>query len=138
MEDWISALEDEKRIGGSLSPECVAYILYGAYKYGVSGKPVDLGGVFGDQYGVLNLFLSGLYPQIDKMQNFSKGEHKGGKYNNDAIFELARQGKGPKAICEELGYDPASAKSIASNKGYKEGRILFKGSKDNSIETFGF
>ena len=132
MEDWISALENDPKLGGSMNETAIAYLLYGLYKYGVSGEKIDLGEVFGQNAGVLNFVLMGLYPQIDKMQNFSKGEHKGGKYNNEAIKELAIQGCGPKEICERLGYDPSVAKSISTNRFYKEGREIRK----NSIKTY--
>jgi hypothetical protein len=126
MADWIKSLIDDSKVGAGMNETCVAYVLYGVFQYGVYGEKVDLGATFGQQFGVLNYVLSTLYPQIDKMQNFSKGEHKGGKYDNDAIKELAMQGLGPKAICEQLGYDPAIAKSISTNRGYKEGKEIFK------------
>lgn len=137
MEDWITDLENDPRLGSSINETTTAYLLYGLYKYGVSGENVDLGAIFGPQFGVLNFVLSSLCSQMDRIRNFSKGEHKGGKYDNDAIRELASQGLGPKEICEKLEIDPAKAKSLASNKGYKEGRDYFK-SKQGKFDTFGF
>ena len=126
MEDWIKSLENDPIIGSTINETAVSMILYGLYQYGVSGEKVDLGEVFGKQFAVYNYALLGLYPQVDKMQKYSKGVNKGGKYDNDAIKELAMQGLGPKAICEQLGYDPAIAKSISTNRGYKEGKEIFK------------
>lgn len=137
MEDWIKSLENDPIIGGTINETAVSMILYGLYQYGVTGEKVDLGKVFGKQFAVYNYALLGLYPQVDKMQKYSKGVNKGGKYDNDAIRELASQGMGPKAICEKLGYDSASAKSISSNKGYKDGREEYK-NREKGVETFGF
>lgn len=137
MEDWIKSLENDPIIGSSINETAVSMILYGLYQYGTTGEKVDLGAVFGQQFAVYNYALLGLYPQVDKMQKFSRGVHKGGKYDDEAIRELASKGLGPKAICIKLGYDPVAAKSISSNKGYKDGREEYK-NRDNKVETFGF
>ena len=115
MDEWIKDLQEDPKLGRALNDEGVACILYGLYKYNVTGEKVDLGGIFGGSYSVLNFVMPGLYTQIDKMKGLNKGEKKSGKYDNEAIKELAMRGYGPKAICEELGYDLSLAKSLASN-----------------------
>ena len=141
MDEWIKALQEDKNLGGSLNAEGIACILYGLYEYNVSGERPDLGAIFGGNYGILNFAMPGLYTQIDKMKGINRGQ-KTSKYDNEAIQELASLGFGPKDICERLGIDPSKAKSLASNKGYKAGRAIYKGQeqedKENPPGTFGF
>ena len=138
LEDWIEDLKKDKNLSSGMTPYSEAYILYALYKYNISGEQVDLGEVFGAPNGILNFVLPGLYTQIDKIKGTHKGVTKASKYDNEAIEELAASGMGPKAICDELGLDPAKAKSLSSNKGYKAGRERFLAKEKLIPQTFGF
>lgn len=141
MDEWIKSLQEDKNLGGSINAEGIACILYGLYQYNLTGERPDLGTIFGGNYRILNFAMPNLYTQIDKMKGINKGQ-KTSKYDNDAIQELAALGFGPKDICEKLGIDPSKAKSLASNKGYKAGRAIYKGldqeTKENPPDTFDF
>lgn len=137
LEDWIEDIKNDKNLAGGINEQAIAYILYALYQYNVTGEQVDLGAIFGGAAGILNFVVSGLYSQVDKIKGVHKGS-KGSKYDNEAIEELAASGMGPKAICEELGLDPAKAKSLSSNKGYKAGRDRYLAKEKPSPQTFGF
>ena len=116
QKDWYEAIVNDKYV--KTSPQEMAYILYAAMQYAFNdGEPIDLGEVFGAEFGGLNRSMANIYGQMDRIRNYEKGK-KEGAYDNDAIYELRMEGKKGKEICQILGIPLSKEKSLSSTKGW--------------------
>ena len=71
QKDWYEVIMNDQYV--KTSPQEMAYILYAAMQYAFNdGKPIDLGEVFGSQYGGLNRAMPNIYGQMDKIKNYEK------------------------------------------------------------------
>ena len=135
--DWFNEIWEDENIG-DLSEQEKAYIVYAAVQYGFSSEKINIGAIFGNEFKYLNMAMPNIYGQIDRVAEYSQtlnGNKVSQKYDDEAIKELRLQGFKAKEICEQLGYDPAKANSLTSNKGWKEaGEILKKKAAEGPSE----
>ena len=120
QKDWYEAIMNDQYV--STTPQEMAYILYAAMLYAFSGKPVDLGEIFGAEFRGLNRSMPNIYGQMDKIQNYQRNKGADDKYDNEAIYRLRMQGKKGSEICEILGYPPDKERSLSSTKGWIKAR----------------
>jgi len=120
LEQWFDSLMGDELAG--IGEKEMGAILYAAAAYCFKGEKIDIGVVFGEEYGNLNGVMSGLYPQIDNIVGYVAGGAVGGrvKYGADEVYDLLKQGKSVKEVAEVLGMEPAKSRSLYSNPGYKK------------------
>lgn len=129
MKTWYDSVKGDKF--NATTDQEMAYVLFAAYQYAVTGTPIDLGDVFGPEFRGLNRCMPNIYDQMDRIDNWGReNSGKNQKYDPDAIYRLAKLGRTQKEICEELGYDVSKYRSISSNKGWlrakaEEGTEIF-------------
>ena len=120
QKDWYENIINDKYV--KTSPQEMAYILYAAMQYAFNGgNPIDLGEVFGPEFGGLNRSMANIYGQMDKIKNYEKIKNEE-KYDNDEIYRLRIEGKTGKEICQILGYSLEREKSLSSTKGWIKAR----------------
>ncbi len=116
MSKWLKDIKEDQNL--ELSEQELAYIVYAAVKYGLEGEKLNLGEVFGKEFKYLNIAMPNIYGQIDNIQGYDLGRRT--KYDSEKIKELKLKGYTAVQICEELGYDKSKARSLTSNKGWRE------------------
>ena len=120
QKDWYEAIMNDKYV--KTTPQEMAYILYAAMQYSFNGgEPIDLGEVFGPQFGGLNRSMANIYGQMDKIRNYEKGKNEE-KYDNDMIYQLRMEGKKGREICQILGLPLDRERSLSSTKGWIRAR----------------
>ena len=130
LQEWFNELANDEFTPAS--PEELAYILYAATRYSWFREKTNFEEVF--DRADLNKIMTTYYAQIDRITGYRENSGKNNqKYDNEAVKALAAKGLSQKAICMELGYDVSKARSLSSNSGYREGREIFKNSKDLSV-----
>ena len=139
MKKWIDDIREDENL--DVSEQELAYIVYAAVSYGVTGDKINLGDTFGKEFKYLNYAMSNIYGQIDNIQSY--GEEKKAsilKYDSDAIYALRMQGYTAKEICIEFGYPIEKANNITSNKGWvragqdlKELKVQKSGNSGKSV-----
>ena len=119
LEQWFDSLMGNELAG--IGEKEMGAILYATAAYCFRGEKIDIGAVFGEEYGALNGVMGSLYPQIDNIAGYVPGGTVGGhiKYGEDEVYNLLKQGKSVKEVAECLGMDPAKSRSLYSNPGYK-------------------
>ena len=118
QKDWYEAIANDKYV--STTPQEMAYILYAAMQYAFNdGNPIDLGEVFGKEFGGLNRSMPNIYGQMDRIRNYEKGKSSD-TYDHEAIYRLRMEGKKGKEICQILGYPLEKERSLSSTKGWKK------------------
>lgn len=123
MAKWFADVREDPYL--ELTEQDMAYIMYATIQYGLTGEKTNFGEIFGDGYRALSMAMPNIYGQIDNIQHYNEGVGTV-KYDKDAIKELSSQGMTAKQVCEALGYPLDKAKSITSNKGWIEGRKMWK------------
>ena len=132
LQEWFNELANDEFTPAS--PEELAYILYAATRYSWFREKTNFEEVF--DRADLNKIMTTYYAQIDRITGYRENSGKNNKkYDNEAVKALAAKGLSQKAICMELGYDVSKARSLSSNSGYREGREIFKNSKDLSVSN---
>lgn len=132
QKDWYEVIMNDQYV--KTSPQEMAYILYAAMQYAFNdGKPIDLGEVFGSQYGGLNRAMPNIYGQMDKIKNYEKNKNKE-KYDNDAIYQLRMEGKTGKEICQILHYPLEAERSLSSTKGWIKAKEDLKKMNTESLQ----
>lgn len=136
MKKWIDDIRADENL--DMTEQEIAYVVYAAVTYGVTGEKINHGEIFGKEFKHLNYAMPNIYGQIENIQNY--GEEKKAtilKYDADAIYELRIKGYTAKEICLELGYPVEKANNITSNKGWvrankelKEQKIQKSGNSD--------
>ena len=120
QKDWYEAIVNDKYV--NTTPQEMAYILYAAMQYAFNdGVPIDLGDVFGKEFGSLNRSMPNIYGQMDKIRNYEKGKSED-KYDNDMIYQLRMEGKKGREICQILGLPLDRERSLSSTKGWIRAR----------------
>lgn len=136
MKKWINDIRADENV--DMTEQEIAYVIYAAVNYGLSGEKINHGEIFGKEFKHLNYAMPNIYGQIDNIQNY--GEEKKAtvlKYDADAIYELRMKGHTAKEICLELGYPVEKANNITSNKGWvranQELKIQKSGNSGKSV-----
>ena len=139
QKDWYEAIVNDKYV--STTPQEMAYILYAAMQYAFNdGNPIDLGEVFGKEFGGLNRSMPNIYGQMDRIRNYERGKSSD-TYDHEAIYRLRMEGKKGKEICQILGYPLEKERSLSSTKGWKRAAkdkaegIILKDIEDTEICT---
>ncbi len=135
MKKWIEDIRADENL--DMTEQEIAYVVYAAVNYGLTGDKINHGELFGKEFKHLNYAMPNIYGQIDNIQNY--GEEKKVtvlKYDADAIYGLRMQGLTAKEICISLGYPVEKANNITSNKGWvranQELKIQKSGKSGNS------
>jgi len=134
MKKWIDDIVNDENLD-DINEQKIAYILYAAVMYGFSGEKINIGAVFGKEFGVLNYAMSNIYGQIDNIKNYDPSDGNNIKYDSETIKELRLKGYKAKEICIELGYPADKAKSLTSNKGWIEAGKILKEQKEKSVQN---
>lgn len=130
QKDWYEAIINDKYV--KTSPQEMAYILYAAMQYAFNdGSPIDLGEIFGIEFGGLNRSMANIYSQMDKIKNYEKNKGES-TYDDEAIYKLRMEGKTGKEICKILNIPLDKEKSLSSNKGWVKAREEMKAKKKNT------
>lgn len=139
MKKWIEDIRADENL--DMTEQEIAYVVYAAVNYGLTGDKINHGELFGKEFKHLNYAMPNIYGQIDNIQNY--GEEKKAsilKYDSDAIYALRMQGYTAKEICIELGYPTEKANNITSNKGWvragqdlKELKVQKSGNSGKSV-----
>ena len=120
QKDWYESIINNPYV--KTSPQEMAYILYAAMQYAFNdGAPIDIGEVFGPEFGGLNRDMPNIYGQMDKIKNYEKGK-KEDVYDHEAIYKLRMEGKTGKEICLALGYSLSKVNSLTTTKGWKKAK----------------
>ena len=125
MKKWINDIVEDPNVDAS--EQDLAYIIYAAYVYGTTGEKINIGEVFGKEFKMLNMIMPNIYGQIDNIKNYDPSDGRNAKYDADAIRECRLRGLTAKETCIELGYPEAKARSITTNKGWKEAGEILRG-----------
>lgn len=131
MSKWFEDIKDDPNI--DVTDQDLAYLIFAAAQYGFYGVKVDLGATFGREFRGLNMCMSNIYGQIDRIKGYDPREGKL-KYDHEKIKELRLQGLTAKEICEELGIPQEKAKSLSTTKGWLEAKKLLESNAEGYTE----
>ena len=125
VKTWIEEIENDQYL--NMSKVEISYITYATCRYIWYNEKTNMSEFFGEEYKNLNLAMSNIYSQVDKIKNYRKDDVENNiKYDSEKIKELRLKGYTAKEICVELGYPESKSKSLTSNKGWKEANIELK------------
>lgn len=115
----------------------MAYILFAAAQYAFNKEKINIGEVFGKEFKGLNRSMPNIYSQMDRIKIWTEEQGKiNVKYDADAIKELKVNNPTmtAKQICIELGYPEENARSLTSNKGWKEAQQIIKDRNEQTVQ----
>ena len=130
MRKWLDDIEADENV--TLTDNDRAYIAYAILRYGLYGEKTNIGEVFGKEHSTLNLAMPNIYGQIDNIQNYNP--NRSAKYDPEEIKRLRLEGYTSPQICDVLGIPRSKAKSITTNKGWKDAGEILKKNNGGNIE----